>query len=137
MWHGYIGFEFLNVTDAQKQAIANALHALGPQHDIPCHLNHFVWDESGTRVIFEALFDEDTITLTKVKHYLANAVGINPDIVSDNVTSTAFGLLVTLVVGGINRLRFCVFGGINSDYTTSHSSAIVYEELNPFGGSIE
>jgi hypothetical protein len=127
MWHGYIGIEVLTLTSEQRAAIAAALRGLGPASDPqPCHVNHWRIALDGNKAIFEALFDEAHLTVQHVKEFLADAVGVSPAVIDDRTAQSAYGPVVTYVVGGVDRIRFLVFGGRGVSWPESRAQAAAY-----------
>jgi hypothetical protein len=113
LWHGYIGIEDIALTAPQRQAIVQALNELGPGSDPqPAHLLHRRVSSDASKVIFEALFNEDNLTIAHIKQFIANAVGIDPSIIDHQINQTIYGPVVIYSVASIDRMRFLAFGGI-------------------------
>jgi hypothetical protein len=131
-WHGYIVVEDLALTLPQRQAILAAFNELGPGSDPqPAHLLQRRVALNGRMAIYEALFNEDALTVTNVKQFLATAVGIDPGIIDHTVTQTARGPLVTYSVATIDRMRFLAFGGIaTTTWSESREQCAIYLNAN-------
>ncbi len=124
--HFYLGIENLALTPPQKAILVAELRALGATY--PCSpsvacVNHWRTRLDGEAVIFEALFDEDNLTVVKFKQRLGAIFGADPDTI-DHVTvirSFAGGStpVVTFSRGGTDYLRFALFGGQGASWTAS------------------
>ncbi len=131
-WHGYIGVEDIALTAPQRAAIIAAFSELGPNRSLrPAHLLHRRIALDGSKAIFEALFNEDNLTIANVKQFIADAVGTDPANIDDVVTQTARGPMVTYSVGGTDRMRFLAFGGVGSTtWEESHAQCLIYLHAN-------
>lgn len=127
IWHGYIAVEDENLTSAQRAAVLAAFDALGPGNDdSPARMLQRSVSLDGSKAIYEAAFDEANLTVGNVKWFLANAVGVDPDNIDHAVQTIARGTLVTYSAGGINRLRFLVFGGLSATWRASLAQVDIY-----------
>lgn len=126
-WHGYLGIEDLALTTEQRAAILAAFGALGPgASENPAHLLHRRVAIGGDKAIYEALFNEDNLTIANVKQFLANAVGIDPQIIDHTLTQPAYGPMVTYTVASVDRMRFLFFGGLTADWEESRVACGAY-----------
>lgn len=127
MWHGYIVIEDLALTIPQRNAIVQALRDLGPRNDPqPAHLSHGRINGDGTKVNIEALFNESQLTIENVKKFLANAVGVNSNLIDDALQQSKYGPIVTYSAGGTDRIRFLVCDGLNSNWNESRLAFASY-----------
>jgi len=136
--HVYFGMLNVALTDPQKQQLVAALNGLGPDSDPqPCHLNHRRIRPDNNAIIYEALFDQASISIDSVKTYLANIFGIAPTSVSHSVAFQTFSTIPTAVVtftyNSIVRLRVAFFGKGNGAWPTweqSRTETIAYIKAN-------
>jgi len=122
--HCYIGIENINLNASQRQTLVAALRALGPaSHPSPACLCHWRTRTDGQAAIFEALFDENALTITAFKNRLASIFGVQPDTIDHATTSLSFAGGTTPVVtfsrGGTGYLRFALFGGVDATWGES------------------
>ena len=115
MVHVYFGMVNLSMNASQKQQLVQALRNLGSNEDMqPCHRNHWRTRPDNDAVIFEALWNEDHISITFIKSYLGNIFGISPSTINHAVLQQTFGVLPTAVVtfsrNGTNYIRIVYFG---------------------------
>lgn len=123
-WHGYLGIENLALTDPQKAQLVDALKSLGPQSNPqPCMLNHWRIRLDGNAVIFEALWDEDTISIQAVKVFLANIFDVDTALITHISNNQSFAGSITPVVTfsyqSTDRLVMALFGGIIASWQES------------------
>lgn len=130
--HVYIGIESLSLTDNQRNTLVDALKALAPNLDRarPAERNHWRIRPDGDAVIFEARFNQDHISISAVKGYLANVFDVDVANISHTVTSTAYGPLITLRYNSVNRLRLIQFGGASPTWDESRVAATAYLKAN-------
>jgi hypothetical protein len=127
MKHVYIGIEILSATAAQRDTFIAALRALGPALDPqPSHRNHHRTRLDGQAVIIEAAFGDNDLTVANVQGFLANAFGVAANTITPTLSGTVYGPLVTFARGGINRVRFILFGGATPTHEESRLAAIAY-----------
>jgi len=137
-WHGYIAVEDIALTTPQRAAIIAAFRALGPSSDPqPARLNHWRTSLDGSKAIFEAAFNADNLPAEKVRNFLADAVGISPDIIDTALTQTARGPLLTFSAGGTDRMRMLAFGGIGATWEESRQQAVAYLAANIAGWEVQ
>lgn len=129
-WHGYIAIEDVNLTTEQRAAVIAAFNALGPVRDPqPAHLLARRVSLDGSIALFEALFNEDSLTAGNVRAFLANAVGINPELIDYSVSYNARGALVVYSVASVTRMRFLQFArqaGYMPTWDESRDQADIY-----------
>lgn len=87
-------------------------------HNSPAIMNHWRVRLDHEAVIFEALFNEDNLTIDAFRNKLADIFGVDPSTITDTVQQTQYGPLVTFARSG-DRLRFLLFGGINATWMDS------------------
>jgi hypothetical protein len=117
MWHGYFGIENLGLNATQRGTLVDALRALGPASAEglkPSVLNHRRTRLDGEAVIFEALFDENDITVDAFKGRLGSVFGVAPATIDHAVTRVTWHHLESAVVtfsrSGVSYLRVVFFG---------------------------
>lgn len=127
--HVYLGMEALSMTAGQKNTLISGLRSLGQANNgLPFQRNHWRTRPDNNAVIFEGLFDENTITLQAIKNRLAAAFGISAALISHATQQTAYGLVITYTYQSVARLRMVAFGynGGWSNRETSLSAALAY-----------
>jgi len=124
----YYGVEDLGLTASQRAAIVQAIQALGydNEHPNPAWRNHWRIRPDNLAVVFEAAWNTEEWTIENVKGYLADAVNVNPNIIDDVLETITYGLMVTFSVAGTAYLRIVAFGGLGTDYETSHTAVLEY-----------
>ncbi|MFU8772229.1 MAG: hypothetical protein ACNA8H_07400 [Anaerolineales bacterium] len=124
----YYGVEDLGLTAQQRQAIVQAIQALGynNQHPNPAWRNHWRIRPDNLAVIFEAAWNTEDWTIENVKNYLANAVNVDPNIVDHRVQAIKYGDMITFSVGTTDYLRIVAFGGFSSNYEQSHEAVLEF-----------
>ena len=121
MWHGYWGIENLGLNDNQRDIIIDELRRLGPSSDPqPCMLNHWRTRLDGQAAIYEALWEEENITIDTFKQRLATLFGIDPDSIDSSVNPVTFATLPSAVVtfsrNGTDYLRTVFFGYAGGEF---------------------
>ena len=125
--HVYLGMLNVALTSTQKVQLVSVLNTLGPSSDPqPCHLNHRRIRLDNDAIIYEALFDADTISITSVKNYLAAIFGVPAANVTSSVAYQTFSTIPTAVVtftyNSTARLRIAFFGKGSGDWPTWQQS---------------
>ena len=133
-WHGYFAIEDLGLLPAQRATLIAELRALGPSADPqPARLNHWRTRLDNAAAIFEALFDEDTLTVAAFKNRLAALFVVNPDTIDTSLQGHTFDTLVTPVVTfsrtGTDYIRMALFGGPSATWAESGTECRAYLAL--------
>ena len=115
MWHGYFGIENLGLNAEQRAVIVEELRSLGPESDRqPARLNHWRTRLDGDAAIYEALWDEETITIEAFKKRLAALFGISWVTIGHSVLLVQWvardSAVVTFSRTGVDYLRVVFFG---------------------------
>jgi len=122
MWHGYIGLENLNLNASQKAALIAAIKSLGPSCQ-PCHLNHWRTRLDDEAVLFEALFDNNSVGIQAFKNRLGTIFGVDPATINHTAVTQSFAggttPVVTFSLGGMDYIRLALFGGIGTGWWDS------------------
>jgi hypothetical protein len=113
--HVYFGIENLGLGDAGRDTLIQALRDLGPASDPqPARLCHWRTRLDGQAAIFEALFNEDNITVAAFKVQLSLIFGVEPVTIDHAVSLVTFDVLQTAVVtfsrNGADYLHVAFFG---------------------------
>lgn len=121
MVHVYFGIENLTLNDEQRALLVEALRALGPgAHPSPACLCHWRTRLDGQAAIFEALFNEDAISIDAFKKHIGSIFGISWVTIGHSINSQTFDVLPTAVVTlsrtGTDYLRMAVFGYDGGDW---------------------
>lgn len=135
MWHGYFGIENLNLNPSQRDTLVSALRALGPATDPqPARLCHWRTRLDGQAAIFEALFDEDVLTVATWKNRLATIFGVYPSTIDHATVTQHFAggstPVVTFSRGGTDYLRVALFGGVGAAWHESGDECRAYIAAN-------
>ena len=133
-WHGYFAIEDLNLTDAQRDTLIGVLRKLGPDtHPSPACLNHWRTRLDGDAAIYEALFNEELLTVDAFKDRLATIFNIDPATIDHVLTIFHFGTGSTPVVvfsrNGTDYLRMALFGGPDATWMESGDECRAYLAL--------
>ena len=141
LWHGYIGIENINLDAVQRQTLIDAIKALGPSSDPqPARLNHWRTRLDEEAAIFEALFNDENLTVDKFKDRLAAIFGTQASQIDDAISNVDYaGYGTTIVMFSrkkIDYLRFALFGGRDAAWMESGDECRAYlhanlEEWNP------
>ena len=131
MTHVYLGIEVLTMTAAMRGTLVEALKKIGKQDGpSPNLINHWRIRPDGMAAIFEAEFDADEVTPNRVASRLEGLYNLAPSAVSQTVTQTAYGPMVTFKTNTTNRLRLIAFGGLDASYGESHAAVLAYLAAN-------
>jgi len=135
MWHGYLAIENLALSAAQRGLLVDALRALGPKSDPqPAHLCHWRTRLDNDAAIFEALFDEDTLTVEAFKRRLAEIFGVSWVTIGSALSSVTFAERATPIVvfsrSGMDYLRMALFGGTDATWEQSRIECLAYLAAN-------
>ena len=131
--HLYLGIENLNLTAPQRQQLFDALISLGPPppgYDQPAYLLHWRLPLENEAGIFEGMFAEDTLTVEKLKGWLANIFSVSPVTIGTTVENRDWGGQTTPVVtffrSGIDYVRMALFAGTDASWSESGDAARGY-----------
>ena len=116
-WHGYLAIENVGLNDSQRDTLINVLRNIGQANDgpLPNLRNHWRVRLDNEAAIFEALFDEDQLTVTQFKVWLGYIFGVDPETISHTLQQTQYGPLATFSrPAETDRLRFLLFGDISA-----------------------
>jgi hypothetical protein len=138
MWHGYIGAVDLGMTAGQRATLIGQLRQLGVENDgdKPNRRNHWRVNLAGDAVIFEAAFDADTVSASKIKTRLVNLFGVAASSITYATVQTALGgggvpaPVVTYKHNSVPKFRLVLFGGLDADWGTSHAEVTAYLAAN-------
>ena len=133
--HFYLGIENLALNPTQRQTLMDALKALGPASDPqPARLCHWRTRLDGEAAIFEALFDEDNLTIAAFKQRLGDIFNVDPATIDHSIVVRSFAggstPIVTFSRGGVDYLRFALFGGQGAAWMKSGDECRGYLALN-------
>ena len=133
--HFYLGIENINLNASQKQTLITELKALGPASDPqPARLCHWRTSLDGDAVIFEALFNENNLTVARFKQRLGAIFGVDPETINHSTNQLDFAGFGTPVVtfsrGGTDYLRFALFGGVGATWMESGDECRGYLKAN-------
>jgi hypothetical protein len=84
--------------------------------------------------IFEALFNEDSITIDRFKQRLGTIFGVDPGTIDSDVATVSFSqgdtLVVTFSRNQTDYLRVALFGGVGTNWMNSGNEARGYLKLH-------
>ena len=136
-WHGYFAIEDVNLVDAQQQELWQVLKTIGTDNEGPSpqFRNHWRFSLNRKKVIFEALFDRNQLTINQFKGWLGSIFSVDPATI-DNVNSQkTFSTLPTPIITfgreGTNIIRFAAFGGLEATWPQSRREVLAYLAMNP------
>ena len=135
-WHGYMAVENLNLNQAQAVELWQAIKAKGEANDskYPQFRNHWRLNLDNSKGIFEALFNQDNMTIEWFKAALGGIFNIDPDTIDSSNHSATFVTRITPIVifsrGGTNYVRFAVFGGADATWQQSRVEVLGYLAAN-------
>lgn len=132
--HVYFGIENLELNTTQRNTLVAALQALGSNNESvqPAERNHWRIRLDNEAAIFEALFDEDNISIGAMKQFLANIFSVDVSTIDNSTQQTAIGLLVTFSRLGTDYFRTIAFG-YDSEWPAwevSRKAAVAYLRVN-------
>jgi hypothetical protein len=90
-------------------------------------LNHWRTRLDGEAVIFEAVFDEDALTIQAFKARLTAIFGV--DAIDHSVSGTPTPV-ITFSKGGTDYIRVVLFGGVGATWQDSGDAARAYLATN-------
>ena len=97
-------------------------------------LNHWRTRLDSDAAIFEALFDEDNLTVAWFKARLGAIFGVDPETIDHTTNQVQFVNRNTPIVvfarGGTNYLRMALFGGIGATWEQSRIEVLGYLAAN-------
>lgn len=132
--HVYLGIENLALSSGQRGTLVTGLEALGQsnQDRQPAKQNHWATRNDNDAVIFEALFNEDNISIAGIKTRLANLFGVDVSLISHGTQQSAYGLVVTYTYLATDYLRIIAFGHDGSwpAWSVSGDAARAYKTAN-------
>lgn len=125
--HVYIGIENLALTVTQRNTLVARLQSLGALNTSaqPAERNHWRIRTDNQAAIFEAAFDENTITIAAVKQYLATIFNVDVSTITHSSQMVSYGLLITLIRSATNQIRLVLFGYDGGIPTWQQSGAAV------------
>jgi len=134
-WHGYIGVENVNLNPTQRATLVDALKALGPAaNKQPARLCHWRTRLDNEAAIFEALFNEDNLTVDAFKQRLGAIFGVSPVTIGHTTVGQSFAGGTTPVVTfhrtGTDYIRFALFGGVGATWMQSGDECRGYLAAN-------
>lgn len=128
----YLGMENIALTNPQKQQLITHLQGLGlfNSDPNPSRRNHWRIRPDNEAAIFEAVFDDDTISIQAVKNRLGIIFGVDPAQISHSIASPSFGGFTTHVVTftylAVQRLRTAAFGTLSGTWAQSNAEVRGY-----------
>jgi len=116
----YFGIENLNLTNPQRNTLVAELQALGENNNgfAPNERNHWRIRTDNNAAIFEALFNEDNLTIAAIKARLATIFNVAVGTITHSTSQSAYGLVVTFIQGGQDKVRSVAFGYNGSAWGT-------------------
>lgn len=134
-WHGYFAIEDLNLNAGQRQTLIAELRTLGPASDPqPARLCHWRTRLDNRAVIFEALFNEDNLTVERFKQRLGTIFGISWVTIGSDIQVYSFAdgntPVVTFSRNGTDYIRVGLFGGVAADWQQSRREVLGYLAAN-------
>jgi hypothetical protein len=133
--HLYFGAENINLTNAQRDALVDALRLLGRQNDdFPFRIAHKRIRPDNQAAIFEAVLDTSIIDIPAMKTRIASILGVPEGNITTTVTTQTFGNFSSTVVTwknlGTNKARTVAYGTLNGTYAESRNECVGYLVAN-------
>ena len=130
------------MNSSQRQTLIEVLRLLGPSSDTqPARLNHWRTRLDNEAAIFEALFNEDNLTIPKFKQRLANIFSVDENTIDHSSQQQTFDTLPTPIVtfsrAGTNYIRFAAFGGVGATWEQSRQETLAYLAANMVEWEVE
>jgi hypothetical protein len=135
-WHGYIAVENLNLNPTQAATLWNVIKAKGEANDsiYPQFRNHWRLSLDNSKGIFEALFNQDNMTVDWFKEQLGIIFNVDPDAIDDALQNVTFVGRITPIVtfsqGPADYVRFAAFGGPSATWEQSRFEVLGYLSAN-------
>lgn len=130
IWHGYIAAEDLGMSAANRQTVLQVLNTMGISNDDPqpCLRTHWRVRLDNLAVIYEAAYDDSTLSVSYFKNLLATATGLPVGNITSSNNQISYGLVITFAYNSLNRFRLAMFGYAGSfpDWETSRQNAVAY-----------
>lgn len=124
----YFGIENLNLTNGQRNTLVAELQSLGENNNgfAPNERNHWRIRLDNNAAIFEALFNENHLTIAAIKSRLATIFGVAVGTISHSTSQVSYGLVVTFTHSAQQKMRLVAFGHNGSAWGTwAESNAAV------------
>lgn len=121
----YWYLESLNLTAGQRNTLRDGLLTIGKRDNSPqpCERMHARVRTDNNAVIFEAWIEENDLTIAAIKSRLATLFGVAVGTITHSVNQTVYGVVVTFIQGGQNRIRLGSFGHNGAVWGTTEESA--------------
>jgi len=134
-FHGYFAVENLALNDSQRDTRVQGLRSLGPTTRArPAQLCHWRTRLDGQAAIFEALFEDEVLTVEWWKVKLGALFDINHTTIDHAIASYDWGGQQTPVVtfswGGTPYVRVALFGGTGATWQESGDACRAYLAAN-------
>jgi hypothetical protein len=132
----YFGLESLNLNASQRNQLVAALQALGTANDDPqpSRRNHRRVRSDQLAVIFQASFDDDTISIAACKQRLATIFSVSVASITHTVATPTFAVrestVVTFTRTGTDYIRAAIFGGLGATLEQSRVEVLAYIAAN-------
>lgn len=122
--HQYFYLESLNLTAPQRQTLVTQLLGLGRDEnaDSPARRMHSRVRNDNLAMLFEAVVEEDDLTINAIKNRLATIFGIAVGTISHSTNQSVYGFVVTYIQGGQNRMRLGAFAHNGTSWGTTAQS---------------
>lgn len=127
----YLGAENISLSAAEKTKFRDTLSAIGPAvHPSPAELMHWRTRVDGDAVLMRAAFQETDMTTNGLRQLLATVLAIPVAQVAAAVSTVTYksmaSSIVTMSVGGVDKMRFIQFAGTRSSVQQSNDEVIAY-----------
>jgi hypothetical protein len=132
----YFGIENIpttGLTAQQKQTLINGLLTIGANENSPqpCERMHTRVRNDNDAVIFEALVNEDNLTVLAIRTRLANLFSVALNTITTSVNQVpSIGPVTTFSHSGVPKIRMVAFGHNGTNWgTTAQSKAAALDYL--------
>lgn len=137
-WLGYFALEDINLNVEQRNLLRNVVLDFYIDNQIssnqPNEILHWRVSLDKSKIILEAKFNSDFLTVDRFKSFIANLFRVNENNIEHSINTVQYDeenvIVMTLSYNSINRLRVGLFGGINSSWNQSHKAVLGYLDSN-------
>lgn len=130
--HFYIGAENGALTNAERLSFVQWLFSQGRSDADaqPARRMHRRIRLDNDAVIFEAVFDDDSVDVPAIKARLAFILQTDVSNITHTTTTNSFGRVVTFRLSSVIQVRLIVFGGLSATWAQSRAATEAYLVAN-------
>ena len=131
-----MAIENLNLNPGQAVTLWQVIKDKGEANDskYPQFRNHWRLSLDNSKGIFEALFNQDNMTVDWFKVQLGNIFNVDPVTIDDSLQNVTFvdrnTPIATFSRGGTDYVRFAAFAGVGATWEQSRVETLGYLAVN-------